>query len=134
MKLTPIKLYTVNHRGDPEQMPADAVVWAATPEEAVTRFLAGEDGTADRIVHVNGDTYRIDSNAAPVPSFGWVPGEPPKDGAWYLVQYGDDFNDPSPGVARFSSGQAEYVDDDGQSYADNLITHYNPTPISLETP
>jgi hypothetical protein len=73
----------------------------------------------------------ISGEAAPVPSFGWVPGPPPDDGKWYLVRYDDE---PTPGVARFSSGQAEYVDDAGQSYGGNLITHHNPTPISLEIP
>jgi hypothetical protein len=87
----------------------------ATEAEALTEL--------DRIAAL------ISGEAAPVPSFGWVPGPPPDDGKWYLVRYDDE---PTPGVARFSSGQAEYVDDAGQSYGGNLITHHNPTPISLE--
>jgi hypothetical protein len=116
----------------------DVCAFDATRDEDDQRIFASLSvdfaTEAEALTELNRIAALISGEAAPAPSVGRVPGPPPEDGEFYLVQYGDEFNDLSPGVARFNSGQAEYVDDDNLSYADGLITHHNPTPISLEIP
>jgi len=132
MRLTRIFKFVVSHHRCATQQ-----VNAASEGEAATAYATEHGLDAGDIIHIRrdadpADLYRIDPDPAPVPSFGWVPGEPPKDGQFYLVRYVDEDNGPTPGVARWDG--VGFDDDNGYSYADGLITHHNPTPISLEIP
>jgi hypothetical protein len=136
MKLTPVQLYTANHHGT-DALNEDASVWAAHPEEAAAKFLAGDITAYDRMVHVMRTgldfTYRIDPDPDPVPSVGWIKGEPPCDGQPYLIRCRYEHGDSFPAVAWWVEARQRFENEDA-IYDSELITHHNPTPISLEIP
>lgn len=122
MKLTPIQDYHIS--GTPFE---PTTITANSPEEAVTLLFADTPPPAGTTLTINAVRYRIDPDPAPVPSVGWVPGKPPKDGKWYVIHQGT-----MPGVVYYNSDAVAFVDD---NYCPvDLITHHNPTPISLEIP
>ncbi len=137
MKLTPVKLYTVNYHGD-GALDASESVWAATAESAARMFAFAHpwnDARFVMVMHPDGDqTYRIDPDPDLVESFVWVPGLQPADGKCYLARCLDTYKAPYAAVVRFSSGQAEFVAPYDFSQTHDTIPHHNPTPISLEIP
>jgi len=137
MKLTPVQLYTVNYAGFDNALDEDVSVWATSSEEAALQLVAAHPKEGARLVitmHPGGDqTFRIDPDPAPVPSVGWVRGEPPCDGQPYLVRCRYEHGDSFPAVAWWIEASQCFENEDA-IYGSELITHHNPTPISLATP
>lgn len=133
MKLTPVRLYTVNHIGEGER-DQDVGVWATSPEEAVARFLAGDDGLYDRNISVSGETYRIEPDGSPPSADEWVPGQPPLDGNHYLARVNDDKVFPFVVVTRSTKPSMGVYETTAGYHEASGISHYRPTPVRLEAP
>jgi hypothetical protein len=93
------------------------------------------DTEAEAMTELDRIAALISGEAAPVPSFGWVPGPPPLDGQHYLVRVTGDPGLPfDVATKRRTTGYAESYESGCTLYYAEAITHHNPTPISLEIP